>query len=82
MNLDRDDMMEAVTNGVREGIVELGSSHGRFDIPHELLYDAVRQGVRDAIWQIATNATDMPCSDFYETIKQGVQDGIKAVHSS
>lgn len=76
MKLDREDMMEAVADGVRDGIVALGTSHGRFDIPHELLYEAIREGVRDAIWKIATNATDAPCADFYEFIKQGVRDGM------
>lgn len=33
---------------------------------------AVSDGVRAAVWDIATNATDMPCADFYEAIKGGV----------
>lgn len=74
--LDREDMMEAVSEGMRRGIVEIASRGGRFDIPDELLYDAVRKGVADAIWRVANNATDMPCSDFYESIKQGARDGI------
>jgi hypothetical protein len=73
MDLDREDMMEAVSEGVRRGIVDIGSSHGQFDIPHELLYEAIRQGMADAIWRVATNATQMPCADFYDTIKEGVE---------
>ena len=39
--------------------------------------EAVRQGVYDAVWAIATNATDAPCSDFYDMIKNGVKEAIQ-----
>jgi hypothetical protein len=74
--LDREDMMEAVTEGVRQAFVEIGTGAGRFDIPHELLFDAVRQGTRDAIWKMITNATVAPCADFFETVKQGVSEAM------
>jgi len=51
MKIDRESMKEAITEGVRQAIVELGTSGGQFDIPHELLYDAIRRGTHDAIWQ-------------------------------
>ena len=76
MELEQEDMMEAVSDGVRLGIIELGTSHGRFDVPHELMFEAIRQGVADAIWRVATNATDAPCKDFYDTIKEGVTAGV------
>jgi hypothetical protein len=41
------------------------------------LYEAIREGVGDAIFRIATNNTDMPCADFYEAIKQGVAEALK-----
>lgn len=47
MNLSRDDMMEAISEGVRR-----------------------------AIWEIANNATDAPCADFYDAIKAGTESGI------
>lgn len=45
-------------------------------------YEAIRDGMRDAIWQVANNATAMPCSDFYEMIKQGVREGIESAAQS
>ena len=77
MKLDRDDMMEAVAEGVRQALVEIARDRERFDAPHELLYNAIRQGTKDAIWAVATNATDMPCSDFYQTIKEGVSEAMQ-----
>jgi len=59
-------MMEAVAEGVARA----------FDVPSDTLLHAVRQGVADAIWRVATNATDMPCADFYETIKEGVSEAM------
>lgn len=72
--------MEAVSEGVCRGIVQIGSRGGQFDIPDELLYDAIRKGVADAIWRMATNATDMPCADFYDMIKEGVREGMARLH--
>ena len=73
MKLDREDTMEAVSEGVRRGIVELGTSHGRFDIPHELLYDAIRQGVRDAILRISTKVPSLT-DQILEAIGAGVAE--------
>jgi hypothetical protein len=78
-DLDRDDMMEAVTEGVRHAFRDALTSGGRFDLPHELVCDAIRKGVAEAIWRVATNATDMPCTDFYEAIKDGAAEGISKV---
>jgi hypothetical protein len=72
MKLDREDMMEAVSNGVREAFIALGTDHGRLDLPHEIVHDAIRRGVENAIWQMITNATHAPCADFYEAIQAGV----------
>ena len=36
------------------------------------MMEAVSEGVRRAIWDIATNATTMPCVDFYASIAEGV----------
>lgn len=76
MDLDREDMMEAVTEGVRQAFSAAATSDGLFDRPHELLYDAVRGGIADAIWRIATNATQAPCEDFYDMIREGVEAGM------
>jgi regulator of replication initiation timing len=35
----------------------------------ERIYKAIQDGVHDAIWQMITNNTDMPCADFYDTVK-------------
>jgi hypothetical protein len=39
------------------------------DVTAEQFLRAVRDGVSDAMWQMMTNATDMPCHDFYEMVK-------------
>ena len=40
------------------------------------IYDAIRQGVNDAFWQMITDATDAPCADFYDTIREAVKEAI------
>jgi hypothetical protein len=77
--LTQEQLLEAVTLGVRQGICDLGSSWGRFDIPHELFYEAIREGVRDAIWQQATSATQMPCADFYAALSDGVEAALRGL---
>ena len=42
----------------------------------EELMLAISRGVSDAIWRIANNATDMPCTDFYDAIQKGAADGV------
>jgi hypothetical protein len=80
--LTRDDMMEAVSEGIRRGIWDVATNQNPgVDVPNELLFDAVRQGVRDAMWKLMTNATQMPCADFYEAIQEGTAEGIARVKS-
>jgi hypothetical protein len=43
-------LFSEVAEGVRRAFAEIGSGDGRFDIRHELICGAIRQGVRDAIW--------------------------------
>lgn len=38
------------------------------------IYEAIRDGVRDAFWQMITNSTDMPCADLYDTIKDAIKE--------
>lgn len=76
MKLDREDMMEAVAQGVRDAFIALGTNHRDLDVPAEIVHDAIRKGTADAMWRLFTNATDMPCSDFYEAIKQGTKDAV------
>lgn len=52
------------------------------DLDAEKIYGAIRDGVSDAIWKIATNATSMPCADFYEHIKAGVREAVEKVGCS
>lgn len=78
-NLSREDMMEATWAGVRDGIIALGSDHGRPRIPSDLILEAIRNGVADAFWRIATNATDMPSSDFFEMVRLGAKEGMERV---
>jgi len=60
---------------VKIDILELGTE--RDQIVHQnRIYEAITEGVRQAIWQIATNATGMPCADFYEHIKAGTKEAM------
>lgn len=78
--LTRADAMAAVTEGIAKGFWEVATNGSpRVDIPNELLFDAIRQGVRDAMWQLMTNATDAPCADFFQAIEDGAAAGIEKV---
>lgn len=46
------------------------------DLEEHQIMQAIRDGVADAIWRIATNATDMPCADFYAAIAKGAEEGV------
>jgi hypothetical protein len=39
---------------------------------------AIREGVRDAMWDMMTNATIAPCHDFYDSIREGVREAIES----
>jgi len=48
--LSREDMMAAVTEGITKGLWDIATNASpNVDLPNELLFDAIRQGVRDAI---------------------------------
>lgn len=51
------------------------------EVPRSLLLQAIREGVSDAIWRIATNATGTPCADFFEMIKEGMKEGMESLHT-
>ncbi|MBT8169663.1 hypothetical protein [Falsiruegeria litorea] len=40
------------------------------------LHEAVQDGTRQAIWDIATNATGAPCADFYDALQRGVEEAV------
>lgn len=78
-NVSKEEFLEAITSGVKEAILTMTETGDGFDgiIIREPFLEAIRQGVKDAMWQLCTNATDMPCTDFYEMIKQGTKEGIE-----
>lgn len=43
------------------------------EVTKQELLDAIRGGVHDAVWQMITNATSMPCRDFFDTVKDGIE---------
>jgi hypothetical protein len=73
--MDSEDLMKAVESGTRKAVTALAKSHT------DLLFEAIRAGVADALWRVATNATSMPCHDFYDMIKDGVADGMARVNA-
>ena len=67
--------------GVYKRLEENGSSEAP-SMPYvskDEILEAVFNGVKSAVWDVATNATDMPCSDFYDSIRQGVESATKDV---
>lgn len=73
--LDADEIYDAVRQGVYEAFMEFMRQRSHNVIEGD--YDPLFEGVRAGIWQVATNATDMPCSDFYDSIQKGVAEAIK-----
>lgn len=47
-------------------------------IDEKMIIEAIQLGVKDAIWQVATSATDMPCDDFYRSIQIGVKEAMES----
>ena len=43
------------------------------------VYEAIREGVADGIFRIATNASDMPTHDFFDAVEKGIKDAIKEI---
>ena len=41
-------------------------------------FEAIRQGTKEAMWQMITNATDAPCADFYDSIKSAANSAISS----
>jgi len=68
-------------NNAYIGIVKKISEQNKHDrvipkVTKDELLEAIHEGVKSAIWDVATNASDMPCSDFYSAIKNGVEDAV------
>lgn len=49
------------------------------ELDPERVYEAIERGVFNAVWKVATNATDQPCSDFYYHIKEGAKEAMEQV---
>lgn len=75
IKLSKEEFMEAVSNGVKEAILEMTESTDIFRT-EQFMY-SIEKGVYSSIWGIATNASDMPCTDFYDSIRKGVKEGIE-----
>ena len=43
----------------------------------ERIYEAIQEGVSNAMWRMITSGTMMPGADFYEFVRKGVSDGIE-----
>ena len=78
--LTHDEMIQAITDGVKEAFLEVLTIDGMLScVTAKDICDSLRQGVSEAVWRVATNASDMPSSDFYESIKEGTAAGIARV---
>ena len=47
------------------------------ELNHERIYEAIQNGVSNAVWRMITSGTMMPGADFYEFVRKGVSDGIE-----
>ncbi len=73
ITLSREDMMAAITEGVRlafEDLMDPGRDSG---------FKCIQDGVERAMWQLMTNATSAPCADFYASIKEGTEAALVRV---
>lgn len=74
--LSKEDLMEAVSIGVKEAIHEMCETGDGYSglIRSEQFFEAIKSGVSQSMWEMITNATDMPCSDFFNMIKEGTKE--------
>jgi hypothetical protein len=80
--LSRDDMIMAVTQGAREAFLDVMTDCGNLAVVSASDFcRALTEGAAQAIWRVATNATDMPSSDFYDAIQRGTAEGFARVRS-
>lgn len=70
--LDKDEIYDAIRDAVKEVFLELTQNMNSLQFQ-----EAIKEGVQSAIWQVATNATDMPCADFYDSIQKGVEKAME-----
>ena len=49
------------------------------DLDSDRIYDAIREGVDDAVWRMITHQTHTPCHDFYCTIRQAAEKAFERV---
>jgi hypothetical protein len=48
-------------------------------LDQDRLFEAIRMGVADGIFRIATNGSDMPTADFFEAIEKGVRVAVEGM---
>lgn len=46
------------------------------NLDQKKLFDAIRDGIADGLFRIATNGSSMPTHDFFDSIEEGVRKGI------
>ena len=46
------------------------------NVTKQELLDAIRGGIRDAMWDMIRSVTDTPGRDFYDTVREGVEKAI------
>ena len=69
--------IEQITEQIRYGVEAAFLTIIDDDEDNAPILQQIRQGVQDAIWKIATNATGAPCADFYDHIKLGVKEAFE-----
>jgi hypothetical protein len=74
--LSRQDWMVAIIEGIRLGIGDLAGPP-----TDNLLFEAIKQGVHGAIWQMVNTAPSMTAA-FYESIEDGVRRAMEQVQTN
>jgi hypothetical protein len=77
LGLSPEDLKDAIAKGVRRALMDVLDAGRDRDAANRALMEAIRGGVHDAIWHVATNATGMPSADFYDSVKDGVKEAME-----
>lgn len=48
----------------------------------ERIYTAIKDGVREAVWQMIVYSTSTPCGNFYKAIETGTERAVRAIQKS
>jgi hypothetical protein len=75
--LTKEEMLDAIQEEMGDILLNVFA-----EVTADRIVGAIRDGVREAMWQMITNATDAPCHDFYTMVKMGVEEAMEKVRDN